>query len=265
MMQKPVHFSFIKFCLNKSLKRLLFCFLPFLLILTPLISFSQITSTAGGGSWSVPATWVGGLVPTAGQSVTIAGNVSLDYGTPVYNNITVNAGVTLNITNTATCNLNYSGNMVVSGSVLNNGGILQTTASGRTFQLAGIGSYTHNPRNNTALDESIFSRSNENFSTTSTLTINKWFDLSIPLGDPTRVGTSLSSVFGNVIMNVADTISWEQDGLFMNAGSQRVFGTLTVSAGSVTMDNGTGLTSLLILNSVVVSGTGNIIFSSIMA
>jgi len=249
---------------NKSLRRLLFClFSTFFIFSNSTISFSQVTSTGPGGSWSATGTWIGGLVPTAGQSVIINGPVTLDYATPIYNNITVNAGVgvILTILNTPAANLSFSGNIVVNGQLVNNGGILETTNSGKTFTLGPGASYTHTPRNNTALDETIFSRTTENFSTTSNLTINKWFDLSIPLGDPTRVAAPC--VFGNVTLNVADTISWEQDGLFMDACSgQRVFGLLTVSAGTVSMDNGTGGCNLLILGNVSITSTGRIIFAS---
>lgn len=247
--------DYIRF--NKSLKGLLFFLFLCIFFFKNSTSFSQTSQSAG--PWSTPSTWVGNVVPTAGQSVIINHNVSLDYSTPIYNNITVNAGVTLNIVNTATSSLNFSGNISIAGVVNNQGGILQTTASGRTFTLSGSGQYIHTPRNNTALDESIFSRCTETFSTTSTVTINKWFDLSIPLGDPTRV----TGNFGNIIMNLPDTISWEQDGLFMSGcASQRVFGTLTVSSGTVSMDNGTGACGLQIFNNVNITTTGRIIFAS---
>ncbi len=258
--------------LNKNQVWFLFCHLKsaFVLVFLTLLvwivcpNFSHAQTTVATGAWNNTATWSGGVVPTAGQSVTVNHAVTLNYNSPTYNNVTVNAPLgSITIIALAGATLNYSGNITVSGILTNNGGILLTSTSGNhVFTLSGTGQYIHNPLNNTALDETIFSRStSEVFSNTSTLTIQKWFDLGIPLGDPTRVG--LPATFGHVTLSVPDTISWEQDGLFMDAGaSPRVNGNLTVTAGTVSMDNGTAGYNLLILNSVFINGTGRVIFCS---
>jgi hypothetical protein len=222
---------------------------------------AQVTSQ-GPGAWNLGTTWVGGVVPAAGQNVVINHDVTINFTTPIVVNVTVNASGILTILNSAASTLQYSGAMVVAGSLINNGGIVQTTTGGgRLFQLTGIGAYTHNPSNVTALDESIFSRSNEVFSATSTLTIQKWFDVNLPLGGATRVQQPIT--FGNVTMNIPDLTIWEQDDEFMmSTGDPRVLGTLKVSSGTVRMDEGAGGSTYMKFQDIMVNGTGNIIFIS---
>ena len=43
---------------------------------------SNISSTAAGGVWSAPSTWVGGTVPTAADDVTIAAGATVIIDTP---------------------------------------------------------------------------------------------------------------------------------------------------------------------------------------
>jgi hypothetical protein len=232
--------------------------LIFLLMLANMHTGSAQTATAAGGDWNLGSTWVGGVVPVAGGNITIpiGSAVNVNITTPIVNNVTVNGSLV--IMNSITSKLNYNGNMVVAGTLTNNGGIEQHT-NGRAFNLTGIGTYVHNPNNNTLTDETIFSKSVESFSTTSLLHIQKWFDLGLPLGDPTRV----TGNFGHVTLSLSDTLPWEQDGQFMTpAIVKRIYGTLTVTSGAVSMDNGTGNTTDLYLNDVIINGTGRIIFSS---
>lgn len=117
-------------------------FIPGLLafVLATQISFSQtITSTATGGRWNSTATWVGGVVPTSGTDVIIAGTVIFSNGDGSCRNLTVNAGATLqNDTYYASPEMV----LTVNGSVTNNGTIRNYFGSG--LALVVIGDVTNN-------------------------------------------------------------------------------------------------------------------------
>ena len=177
--------------------------------------------------------------------------------TPIIGNLTINGVV--QITANAASILNINGNIDVStGSLLENNGRIYLTTSGKTFNLNGTATYVHNPLNTALIDESIFSNGVETFSATSTLDIKKWGNGSIPLGNAARVGTSN---FGNLILEAAVPGGvWDQDGYFTTPTPGRIKGTLTVSEGTVVMDDGSGFTTSLTLQDVVVNNNGNIIF-----
>lgn len=223
--------------------------------------FSQITS-AGTGNWSSPSTWVGNAVPGANANVVIASGhtVTIDINTAVVGSVTINSSAVLQTNNVSTSTLYYSGNLTIqtNGRLTNNGGVFLQTTSAKTFTMAAGATYDHNPRNVTSDDEWIFERNNEVFDATSNLTIRKWFDLNLPLGHSTRVNGN----FGNVLLNIPDTAAWEQANMFTNATipAKRIFGKLTVSSGTVSMDGTTGVVQLY--SDVVVNNTGNIIFAS---
>ncbi|HRH67839.1 MAG TPA: hypothetical protein PLU53_16200, partial [Bacteroidia bacterium] len=149
-----------------------------------------------------------------------------------------------------------SGNLIINtGATLQNNGGIEFITPNKNFALNGTGTYIHNPRNNVSLDESIFYNSTEAFAATSNLVIQKWSDGSIPLGDPSRVA---SSIFGNLTLaaNVPGG-TWDQDGYF---ATNRIRGNLTVSASTIVMDDGTGVSTNLFLQDVLINGTGNIVF-----
>lgn len=74
-----------------------------------------ITSTATGGNWNDPGTWAGNQIPAPGDNVIIAttGANAVNITTNVIcNNLTINAGATLNL---GTTNLTVNGNTQVNG------------------------------------------------------------------------------------------------------------------------------------------------------
>ena len=220
-------------------------------------SFAQVTCNSTG-TWSGTAGWTPSS-PVSGQSVTVATGCTLtvDVSTIQVNDLTVN-GV-LVITNSGSSILYMSGNLTVnSGATLINNGKLEFSSPGKIYNLNGTATFIHNPLINNVTDEDVFVNGNENFSTTSNLFIQKWSNGNVPLAGPTRIQ---SSILGNVNMSAQVTGgTWDQDGYFSIPTINRIRGSLTVSAGTVVMDDGTGSTTSLILQDVTVNGTGNIIF-----
>jgi hypothetical protein len=226
---------------------------------------SAQVSAIASGNWSNPAIWSSNpLLPQSGDDVTIGVSytVAADMNSALLNSLTVNG--TLNIINAAGASVSVDGNITIgTNAAINNHGKLDMVNYGYAFTIAANGTYLHDPRNGAQDDESIFFNSHENFAPTSNLTILKWYDETIPLGNPTpgasqRVETSN---FGNVTLSVPGII-WDQDGNFALplAPYNRIKGSFTVTAGQITMDDGTGATQNLGLQAVTISGTGNIVF-----
>jgi hypothetical protein len=267
------HLSFTKYTL---------CLFTFFLVVTKAEAANRF-SIAAGGNWSSTATWStvcggagGSSIPVAGDVVVIcSGTVTMD-AVEACASLTINAGAALTFSGNNT--LTVSGAIVVNGTLttVNTGGssatsVLQANgsvtvngggslinggqfnmAAGQSFILNGNAIYTHNPENNDATNETMFSNGVETFSATSTLNIQEWSSAALPLGDATRVGVS---DFGNITISAG--LVWDQDGKF---APSRIKGTLTVTSGQINMDDGTGATTSLTTGDIVTSGTGGIIF-----
>ncbi len=106
----------------------------------------NITSTIGGGNWSSTATWVGGVVPSAGDNVTIVdgATVTIDAtATAACNSLLVGQGVSgvLIFNATTARTITVGGNLFVSS-----GGTFQSAATGTitTHALSIAGNITNN-------------------------------------------------------------------------------------------------------------------------
>jgi len=135
-------------------------------------SFASISSTPTGGSWSAPSTWAGGVVPGAGDDVTIVGgsvvlidmdvtvsNITVGDGTlnpallifdpvaarafTVNGDLTISGGVSLV---TAPGAGSVTGHTLTIGGNLTNNGILDLSSNGN---LTGVGLIFKNASNNT--------------------------------------------------------------------------------------------------------------------
>src|ERR1035437_940320 len=94
-------------------------------------TLAVITSTSTGGLWSATSTWVGGVVPTATDVVTIASGapVTVDANSTCLS-ITINGTLTFN----AGINLDVNGNWINIGSV----GFTGRTLANPTCNITGV-------------------------------------------------------------------------------------------------------------------------------
>lgn len=89
-------------------------------VLMPVLAEAQIVSAPGGGVWSVPSTWIGGVVPTASDDVIIDSEVSVNGNS--CNCIQVNSGGILRNHTSNTYTLNVYGSLINNGVISNNAG-----------------------------------------------------------------------------------------------------------------------------------------------
>lgn len=225
----------------------------------------QVRATLPSASGQILRTAVGGTATISGDAA--AGGVNHGTLAASATGVTYTSIAAGNWSNTATwlggvipgCNSNVIINTAVTGNVtasianltINTGGNLTTTSAvtvSTSFVINGTGTYTHN--NNSDASTTIFAGT-ESFSTTSNLIMNRWYNGNVPLG------TYVSGNFGNVTL--AANVVWNQDGQF---APNRIKGTFTLSGNQCTMDDGTGMTTSLTLQDVIVTGNGNLIMAS---
>ncbi len=189
-----------------------------------LSNIKNTRTSIAAGNWSASATWSGGIVPGVCDSVVI--------------NHTVTANVTAKVANLT---INTGGNLIANNAVTVNS----------TFNINGTGTYTH--ANTTNATTTIFNGT-ESFSTTSNLIMNSWHSGTTPLA------SSVTGNFGNITFNAGSSVAtWHQYGMF---APHRVKGNITISSGRVNLDNGTGMTTAITLQDVLVNGTGTIFYAT---
>lgn len=103
---------------------------------------TNISSTASGGLWSAPSTWVGGIVPNVGDSVAITGGatVTIDTDAAISKNVTVGSGAFLNFGETAAFKLTVGQNVIIEA----NGTFATGNGNGNQHVLTVGGNLTNN-------------------------------------------------------------------------------------------------------------------------
>lgn len=109
-----------------------------------------ISSTAAGGPWSAPSTWVGGIVPDSLDNVTISGAVTIDTAGAVAGNVTVNPSGFLKFGETGAFKLTVTYHVVIDA-----GGTFSTGSGTVNQHILSVG---RNLTNNGTLD---FSTNND--------------------------------------------------------------------------------------------------------
>ncbi len=207
----------------------------------------NISSTVAGGNWSLGTTWVGGIVPGAGDNATIVSASVVTIDSSNCFNLTVQSGATLQFEATTARTLT-----VGQDATIDNGGIFQSASSGtQTGHVLSIGG---NLTNNGAIDFS----TNANTAGAG-ITFTGATDASMTLGAVST--TDLKQTAGVTVnkgTNNTPVLSFSPGGTLTVLGANAV-GFLTITNGTFKVD-GTGAFSNPLFNAAAYSvpATGRI-------
>ncbi len=235
---------------------------PYMLILLNILIIGEVKAiskkSVSSGNWNSPTCWIPSGKPSSNDDVTILAThtITVNNNEQVKNLTISESGKYLGSINKS---INISGNLVVNGILDMNGGNINLLNSGSEFNLGSNAVFTWSPGNNTSLGATLLTNGLENFNSTSTLIIKRWYDYSKPLGEV------VSGNFGNLVINTPggtnSIVEWNQKNKFQ---THLIKGTLTVDQGWLTLDKTGSISStnigniiLTSVNSTLIAHTGN--------
>jgi type IX secretion system substrate protein len=192
------------------------------------ISHASLTATGSGAAIASIANgnWSNAATWAGGLIPSCSDNVTISNDVVVDRTVLVN-----NVTISAASKLTADNDITISGN----------------FTINATGTYTHN--NSKDVSTTAFAGT-ESFNSSSIIEIDDWYDLTRPLAE------FVTGNFGDIIFNVPGT--WDNSGLF---SPNVIKGDITVSDGTLVMDEGAGATTTLTLQDVLVNSDGRLIFS----
>jgi len=240
-------FEFKKSCIISTL------ILLFLISGSCFSVFGNPKSPISSGNWSDPNIWGGTTSPNVSDNITISSgqNILVDTDLTV-KDLIISPNATLSISPGKRLTIN--GNITVNGNMNMNGGNITLGSPGLSFNLGANSVFTWDPGTNTSAEATLFTRGVENFASSSTLIIKKWFNYMTPLG------SVVTGNFGNLTLNslsgASAIVEWDQNNEFE---SHLILGTLTIDQGWITLDK-SGSISNTTLSNVVLSSVNSTLY-----
>lgn len=202
---------------------------------------AAIKNSISSGSWSTTTVWSPAGIPQSGDQVIInSGHVitlAMDAGAGT---LIVLHGAEFNIFSGYLFTLH--GDLTVNGKLSMNGGDINLVNSS-AFTLGSNATFIWEPGNNSNTGATLFTNGFENFDSTSTLIIKKWYDYSnIPLA------SVVSGNFGNLTLNSLSgnlLYQWNQNNQFE---THKILGTLTIEQGWIVLDKSGSISNTAIGN-----------------
>ncbi|MDD4597270.1 MAG: dockerin type I repeat-containing protein [Lentimicrobiaceae bacterium] len=223
--------------MKNNITPLTFCTLLgfFLLMLSPIVIKAQIVSAPAGGLWNNPATWIGGIVPGAGDNVVIASTVSV-YPTSQCSNITIQSGGILQNRSSNSYTLFVNGN-------LNNQGVIQNSTYSLTVNVKGNVNNSGSMTNGTL---SFTGTANQQMSSTQPLHVDNFVRTA---GSGRILATTNLSFVGTAIDLNSDTLEFTTGTALTIDGGNLTDGVMfrtAMPALQITTDNGTHVNNFTI-------------------
>lgn len=216
-----------------------------LLLLMTLSSSAATKVSIASGNWENSSIWNPAGVPATGDNVVIGTNTTVtttsDHTVQAFSVLT-NGQFTIGSAKRFTIN----GNLDIDGTMNMNKGMITLSSSGRYFKITSHGTFIWDPSINTSAEATLFTNSTEQFDIGSTLVIKQWYNYTSPLAQ------DISGNFGNVEINSPggnnSIVEWNQQNQFE---LHKIFGTLTIDQGWVTLDKSGNITNTTIGNIVL--------------
>ncbi|MBK8585016.1 MAG: T9SS type A sorting domain-containing protein [Bacteroidetes bacterium] len=229
---------------NKRCSTLQFA-IGFILLITTILPDSVTAGSKisiASGNWENPAIWNPAGIPAAGDNVVIGNSTTIvtTGNTSVQNLSVFQSG---NLTLGQGTRMTIAGNITINGRMNMNKGLITISSTGRPFKIAAGGTFIWDPNINTSAEATLFTSCTENFEINSNLIIKNWYNYTIPLGE------KVNGNFGNLEINTPggnnSIVEWNQNNLFE---SHKIFGTLTIDQGWVTLDKSGSISNTTIGN-----------------
>lgn len=223
-----------------------------LLLISPAAD-AAVKSSVISGNWNNPSAWSPTGIPSPSDEVIISDGtiVELNDFADVLS-VTVNTSGEFNLT--AGKQIVIQQTLTVNGKMKMNGGNI-SFSTGAQFNMGAYSIFTWDPGINSPAGATLFTKGVENFDSTSTLIIKKWYDYStVPIG---KVVTgnfgnlTLNSLAGNVLLE------WNQDNYFE---SHKIIGTLTIDQGWIVLDKSGQISNTSIGNINLLNGNSYLDF-----
>jgi len=212
-------------------------------------AFAATKTAISSGNWSSSSNWSPSGAPGSSDDVIIGSGISIT----VNNNytvrrVTVQSGALLDFPNSPsrTLTISTTNGLINNGTVDMNRGNISFSSNNTQFRLGPNSLFIWNPGNNASSGATVWTRGIENFDSTSTLVISRWYSYSTPLG------SVVTGDFGNLTFNNGNASEWDQNNYFE---TNLVKGTLTIDDAWITFCKSNSISNTTIGNIVLLNSS----------
>ncbi len=225
---------------------------PFILIfLITLFVFQQsIAATktyTGTGNWNNNNSWTPTGQPGSSDDVIIPNGKSpnVNINNAICKSLNIQSGGSLSIGNSKKLTINNTTGLTIAGTLDINGGTITIANSNTNFTISSGGTVIWGPGTNNVANATLFTNCIENFAATSTLEIEKWYDLNV------GIGSVITGNLGN--LTITGVSGWQMKNTLQSCQIQ---GTLSLTSSYIILDN-TGSISNTTIGNIILNNASS--------